>query len=61
MDLLLIVRISRVVHLELRMNLRIREDVPAGDAVLIGAVAPRVAIGVRVPEEVVHLGNNRRM
>ena len=37
-----------MIHLELRVDFRIGQDVSAGDAVLRGAVAPRVRVRVSV-------------
>jgi hypothetical protein len=37
-----------VIHLELRVDFRVGQDVSAGDAVLRGAVAPRVRVRVSV-------------
>ena len=46
--LLFVVRIGRVVGLELGVDLGVGEDVAAGDAVFVGAVAPAVGVGVCV-------------
>ena len=40
-----------MVGLQLGVDFGVREDVPTGDAVLVGAVAPAVGVGVGVPEK----------
>ena len=56
-SLLFVVRICSVIHLELRMDFRIGQDVSAGDAVLGRAVAPRVRVRVGVSDEEINISN----